>query len=88
MIQNRNSHQPFAALPAEARVLFSIYASAALARYGVQPPKQSELVPALEIVWNWNMLRQEDLSDPFRMTELLIEHFALHRIYENDRGAQ
>jgi hypothetical protein len=88
MITKRNSHAPFAALPPEARVLFSIYASAALARYGVQAPNQSELVPALEIVWNWNMLCQEDLSDPYCMTELLIEHFALHRMSENDRGAQ
>jgi hypothetical protein len=88
MFITRNLHIPFAELPTEARALFSIYASAALARYGVQPPKQSELFPALEIIWNWNVLRQEDLADPFRMTELLIEHFALNRVSENERGAQ
>ena len=83
-----SSHTPFAELPSEARALFSIYAIAALARYGAQRLDQSELIPALEIIWNWNRLRLEDLSDPFRMTDLLIEHFALNRVTENERGAQ
>jgi hypothetical protein len=87
MIMNRNSHKPFRELPPEARVLFSIYAFGALARYGARRPDQSELVPALEIIWNWNMLCLEDLSDPFRMTIMLIEHFALNQVSEDMRGA-
>jgi hypothetical protein len=49
--------------------LFSIYAFGALARYGARRSDQSELGPALEIIWNWNMLCPEDLSDPFRVTK-------------------
>jgi hypothetical protein len=79
---------PFAELPAEARALFSIYAIAALARYGAQRPNQSELISALEIIWNWNRLCLDDLSDPFRMTDLLIEHFALNRVSEIESGAR
>jgi hypothetical protein len=37
---------------------------AALARYGVQLPQQSELTPLLEAIWNRNRLRPDDLSDP------------------------
>ena len=65
------SHVPFAELPVEARALISINAMAAVARYGAQPPKQSELTPVLETIWNGNRLRLKDLSDPFRMTALL-----------------
>jgi hypothetical protein len=64
-------HVPFAELPVEARALFSINAMAAVARYGAQPPEQSELTPLLETIWNGNRLRIKDLSDPFRMTTLL-----------------
>lgn len=78
----------FSELPSEARALFSIYAMSALARYGTERPDQSDLISALEIIWNWNRLRLEDLADPFHMTELLIEHFALNRGPENGRGAQ
>lgn len=44
---------------------------AAVARYGAQPPEQSELTPVLETIWNGNQLRLKDLSDPSRMTTLL-----------------
>ena len=64
-------HIPFAELPVEARALFFINALAAVARYGTRPPKQSELTPVLETVWNENQLSLKDLSDPFRMTTLL-----------------
>jgi hypothetical protein len=66
MITSRISHIPFAELPVEARALFFVIALAA-----VQPPKQSEVNPVLETIWNGNRLRLEDLSDPFRMTALL-----------------
>jgi hypothetical protein len=88
MLIYRTSHVSFVELSTEARALFSIYAIAALARYGAQRPDPSELSPALEIIWNWNKLHPEDLSDPFRMTDLLIEHFALNRMSEVVRGAQ
>ena len=65
------SHVPFAGLPVEARALFFINAIATLACYGAQPPKQSELTPVLETIWNGNRLRLKDLSDTFRMTALL-----------------
>jgi hypothetical protein len=64
-------HVPFAELPVEARALFLINALAAVARYGAQPPEQSELTPVLKTIWNGNQLRLKDLSDPFRMTTLL-----------------
>ena len=88
MLKNRTLHTPFAELPSEAHALFSMYAMAALAQYGAQRPKQSDLTPALEIVWNWNRLCLEDLSDPFRMTDLLIEHFAPVPASVNEKGAQ
>jgi len=64
-------HVPFAELPVEARALFFINALAAVARYGAQPPEQSELTPVLEAIWNGNRLGLKDLSDPFRITALL-----------------
>jgi hypothetical protein len=70
------SHVPFAELPVEARVLFFIIALPAVARFGVKPPKQSELNPMLETIWNKNRLCLKDLSDPFRMTALLKKEFA------------
>jgi hypothetical protein len=68
-------HTPFAELSSEARVLFFILALAPLARYVTQPPKQSELTPVLETIWNGNRLRLQDLSDPFHMTTLLKKEF-------------
>ncbi len=73
-------HIPFAELPVEARALFFINALAAVARQGTRPPKQSELIPVLETIWNGNQLGLKDLSDPFRMTALLtkeLESFSL-----------
>ena len=66
---------PFARLPLEARVLFSIYASAALARYCSTPPVMSQLAAELDDVWTANNLTLRDLSDPYRMTVLLESHF-------------
>ena len=65
------SHVVFAELPVEARAMFFIIATGASARFGAQRPKQSELNPVLETIWNRNRLRLQDLSDPFRMTALL-----------------
>jgi hypothetical protein len=62
---------PFAELPVEARALLFILALGAAARYVAQPPKQSELTPLLETIWNRNRLRPSDLSNPFRITALL-----------------
>lgn len=76
-MQNKtSSHLPFTQLPVEARVLFFIYASAALARYRYQPPTMHELAPELEAAWTKNWLHKSDLSDPDRMTCLLEQHFA------------
>jgi hypothetical protein len=66
----------FAQLPSEARALFFIYASAALARYQSHPPRRSELASELENVWDRHRLTRQDLSDPHRMTRLLEQHFA------------
>jgi hypothetical protein len=76
MINKSISHLPFAELPVEARVLFFIIALPAVARFGVKPPKQSELTPVLETIWNRNRLSRNDLSDPFRMTALLEKELA------------
>jgi hypothetical protein len=62
------SHVPFAEFPVEARVLFFIIALPDAARFGVKPPKQPELNPVLETIWNRNRLFLKNLSDPFRMT--------------------
>lgn len=70
------SYLPFEQLPSEARGLLLIFASAALARYQSHPPKPSELTNSLEAVWNSRRLTRKDLSDPYRMTRLLEEHFA------------
>jgi hypothetical protein len=64
-------HIPYSELPSQARALLFINALAAGARFGVQPPSQSELTPVLETIWNGNRLCLRDLSDPFRMTALL-----------------
>jgi hypothetical protein len=69
-------HVPFAELPSQARALFFINALAAVARYGTQPPKQSEMIPVLEVIWNGNRLCLKDLSDPFHMTTLLTTELA------------
>jgi hypothetical protein len=68
------SHTPFAELSVEARVLFFIYASAAVARFGVYPPTPTQLAPQLEAISNEHKLCDEDLSDPDRLTVLLEEH--------------
>jgi hypothetical protein len=70
------SYVPFAHLPIEARALFSIYASAALARYRSQIPMSGNLAASLERIWNANRLTLRDLSDPYRMTALLESHIA------------
>jgi hypothetical protein len=79
MIDTTKLHLPYSELPAEARGMLFILAMGTLAAFGARRPDESELTPALEIVWNWNRLRLEDLSDPTRITEVLIEHFALFR---------
>ena len=61
----------FADLPVQARALLFIFAMGAAARYVAQPPKQSELTPILESIWNRNRLCLSDLANPFRMTALL-----------------
>jgi hypothetical protein len=71
MLNLSTSHIPFAELPSQPRTMFFIYTLAAMARYVTQPPKQSELTPVLEAIWNKNQLRLKDLSDPFRMAALL-----------------
>lgn len=76
-MQNTNSsYLPFEQLPLEARALFFIYASAALARYQSHPPRPSELANSLAAAWDAHHLTCEDLSDACRMTDLLEEHFA------------
>ena len=72
----RLPHKPFAELPVEARALFFINALPAVARFGVKPPKHSELAPVLETIWNGNRLCPRDLSDPFRMTASLEKELA------------
>lgn len=64
----------FVDLPTEARILFFIYASAAMARFGIRPPTPTEIAQRLEALWNEHALRIEDLSDPDRLTALLQEH--------------
>lgn len=66
-----SSHTQFAALPVQARVLFFIYASATLIRFGTPSPSPVDLAPQLEAVWNRLRLRHEDLRDPDRITALL-----------------
>jgi hypothetical protein len=67
---------PYAELPSEARALLFIFAMGAAARYVANPPKQSELTPLLEDIWNRNRLCRNDLSNPFRMTTLLERELA------------
>jgi hypothetical protein len=71
MITSFTSHVPFAELPSEARALLFIFAQAAAARYVAQPPKQSELTPLLESIWNRHRLCLSDFANPYRMTALL-----------------
>ena len=61
----------YAELPSEARTLLFILGMGAMLRYGVQPPKRSDLDPLLEIVWNRNRLGLSDFADPRRMTAML-----------------
>jgi len=76
MMDATSSHLSFERLPIEARTLFFIYASAALASYGSHPPTPCGLAAELETAWNETGLCQCDLSDPSRMTHLLKNHFA------------
>ena len=76
---SHTSHIPFRELPSQARGLLFIFAIGALAAFGTKRPGESELTPALEIIWNWNRLRLDDLSNPGHMTHLLTEHFGLLR---------
>ena len=69
-------HTPFAELPVQARVLFYIFASTAVVRFGTPPPTPADLAPQLEAVWNRHKLRQEDLRDPDRLTALLEKELA------------
>ena len=71
MINQSVSPIPFAELPSEARALLFIFAIGAAAHHMTQPPKQSELTPLLETIWNRNRLCPSDLANPFRMTALL-----------------
>ena len=70
------NHQPFAELPIEARALFFIYASAALAAYQSYPPTTRELMPQLETIWDENRFTRCDLANPFQMTRFLEQHLA------------
>jgi hypothetical protein len=71
MNNKANSPISFAELPSEARMLLSIFAQAAAARYVAQPLKQSELTPLLETIWNRNQFCLSDVANPYRMTALL-----------------
>lgn len=71
MINQSVSPIPFAELPSEARGLLFIFALGAAAHHMTQPPKQSELTPLLETIWNRNRHCLGDLANPFRMTALL-----------------
>lgn len=68
------SHTPFSELPIQSRVLLFIFASAAIARFGVYPPTPTQLAPQLEAIWNEHRLCHEDLADPDRLTILLKKH--------------
>jgi hypothetical protein len=76
MNKSLQPHTPFAELPVEARVLFFLYASTAVVRFGTPPPTPADLAPQLEAVWNRYKLRDEDLRDPDRLTTLLKEELA------------
>jgi len=76
MINKSSSQVPFAELPSQARALLFIFALGAAAHYVGHPPKQSELNPILESIWNRNRLCLDDLADPFQMTALLKAEFA------------
>jgi hypothetical protein len=76
MLNKSSSQVPFAELPSEARALLFIFALGAAGRYVGHPPKQSELNPIIESIWNRNRLCHDDLADPFQMTALLKAEFA------------
>ena len=75
-MSTNSNHQPFAELPIEARALFFIYASAALAVYQSYPPTPRELMPQLETIWDESRFTEGDLSNPYRMTWFLEQCFA------------
>jgi hypothetical protein len=76
MHKSSSTHAPFAELSTEARTLFFLNALAALARYGAQRPRQSDIAEQLEVIWNRNRFVVSDLSNPHRMTDILKAHFA------------
>jgi hypothetical protein len=57
-------------------VLFFLYASTAVVRFGTPRPGPADLAPQLEAVWNRHKLRDEDLRDPDRLTALLEKELA------------
>lgn len=48
-----------------------MFSMGAAAHHMAQPPKQPELTPLLETIWNRNRLCPNDLANPFRMTALI-----------------
>jgi hypothetical protein len=72
MITNCNPHMPFAQLPIEAKVLFSIQSMSAWEYYCNWPHTPDEIRCDLERIWNAEELSQEDLRDWPRMSALLV----------------
>jgi hypothetical protein len=66
----------FNELSSQARILFFLYTSSALIRYGAPPPDQAKMTALLTSTWETNHFTLQDLSDPHCMTPRLKAYFA------------
>lgn len=76
-------HVPFRNLPAEARFLFFLLATGAMALHRDWPPTPAEISDDLEAAWNTEKLTEADFDVPGRIEKVLEKYLAK---YASDEG--
>jgi hypothetical protein len=76
MNSTSSSHVPFAQLPPEARVLFSILL---MTIYGPERPAVQKVLADLEMIWDGEQLALDNFRKPGRMKEVFDTYAAILR---------
>lgn len=76
MNNNTSSHVPFAQLPPEARVLFSILL---MTIYGPERPPAEKVCADFERIWNTQQLTLDDFRNPDRISEVFDRYAEIFR---------